>query len=170
MPGGGGQRGASRASSKAGSRVPAAGSTSPNSSPAPSLTTYRKRAPPSIHCGLTLSPMTSSPRQAGRRRSLLPGLVVPEWCTSVSSFLGQAHRRCDVTAIAAGAHLDGPVGLFGGRAVVMILLRVLARRSSNICRCLRTGAGRGGVRPSTVGCSAAASGLACWPAWHGLPR
>ena len=40
---------ASRAWSKAGSRLPAAGSTSTNRMPVPVLTAYQKRAPPSIH-------------------------------------------------------------------------------------------------------------------------
>jgi hypothetical protein len=69
LPGGGGQRGSQPGVSKAGSRVPATGSTSTNRLPTPLLTAYQKRAPPSIHCGLTLSPMTSSPGRAGRRRS-----------------------------------------------------------------------------------------------------
>jgi hypothetical protein len=69
LPGGGASAAASRAWSKAGSRMPAAGSTSTNRLPTPLLTAYQKRVPPSIHCGLTLSPMTNSPGRAGRRRS-----------------------------------------------------------------------------------------------------
>ena len=69
LAGGRGRAAASRAWSKAGSRLPVAGSTSTNRMPVPVLTAYQKRAPPSIHCGVTLSPMTSSPGRAGRRRS-----------------------------------------------------------------------------------------------------
>src|SRR4029450_4606581 len=46
--------------------------TSTNRLPTPLLTAYQKRAPPSIHCGLTLSPMTTSPGRAGRRRRAAP--------------------------------------------------------------------------------------------------
>ena len=69
LPGGGGQRGGEPGVVEGRLAVPAAGSTSTNRLPAPSLTAYQKRAPPSIQCGLTLSPMTSSPGRAGRRRS-----------------------------------------------------------------------------------------------------
>jgi hypothetical protein len=40
---------------------------------------------------------------------------------------------------------------------------------SRFCRCLRSGAGRGGIRPNTVGVFGW-SIWPCWPAWRGLPR
>jgi hypothetical protein len=46
-----------------------------------------KRAPPSIHCGLTLSPMTSSPGRGGSAEELLCGLVVLSGAHSLP-FLG----------------------------------------------------------------------------------